>query len=541
MFKKKNKFWFFIPFLISLLVLIPIIIIISSFFLNTSEYKAFLTKTYLFYYVSNSFILLTGVLFLTSLFGIGCAYFTTFYKFPGSSFFSWALIMGFGIPGYIYAYSLNAFFSNYGLGYEILNFFFYNINYNYNEIIPKVFGMKGGIISLSFSLYVYVYLIVKITFNYQSQNMIDSAKSLGFGPLKIFLKVLIPAARPAIIVGLSLVAMEVLSDFGTVSFFGINTFTMAIYDSWMTYDDLATANQFSFCLIVIIFLFFIIENYSRKNSKFHIPSKGYKSINKTKLVGIKAIGITSFCFIIFFCSFIFPVTQMIYWIIKFPKLFVLNEFIEVLFNTLFLVFLSTSILIFCSLVINYGIRKTNNKFLIFFTTLSLSGYAIPGIIMAVTLLTFFSQLSQILESVFNLINIKSIFIGTTFALFLSYFIRFFSLAINGVRSGYEKLNRSMDDSAAMIGFSKFKTFKNIHLYFLKNNLILVGVLIAIDIIKELPMTLILRPYNFETFATKSYYFASQDLIESSAIPSLSLIFITCFCIILSRRFILKGF
>jgi iron(III) transport system permease protein len=110
MFKKKNKFWFFIPFLISLLVLIPIIIIISSFFLNTSEYKAFLTKTYLFYYVSNSFILLTGVLFLTSLFGIGCAYFTTFYKFPGSSFFSWALIMGFGIPGYIYAYSLNAFF-----------------------------------------------------------------------------------------------------------------------------------------------------------------------------------------------------------------------------------------------------------------------------------------------------------------------------------------------------------------------------------------------------------------------------------------------
>lgn len=400
--------------------------------------------------------------------------------------------------------------------------------------------MKGGIISLSFSLFVYIYLIVKITFNYQSQNIIDSAKSLGFGPLKIFLKVLIPAARPAIIVGLSLVAMEVLSDFGTVSFFGINTFTMAIYDSWITYDDLATANQFSFFLIIIIFLFFIIENYSRKNSKFHIPSKGYKSINKTKLVGIKAISITSFCFIIFFCSFIFPVTQMIYWIIKFPKLFVLNEFLELLYNTLFLVLLSSSILIFFSLVINYGIRETNNKLLIFFTTLSSSGYAIPGIIMAVTLLTFFSQLSQILESVFNIINIKTIFIGTTFALFLSYFIRFFSLAINGVRSGYEKLNRSMDDSAAMIGFSKSKTFTNVHLYFLKNNLILVGVLIAIDIIKELPMTLILRPYNFETFATKSYYFASQDLMESSAMPSLSLIVITCFFIILSKRFILKG-
>lgn len=534
-----NKIWFILPFIISLLVFIPIAIIIYSFFLKTSGYATLLSKTYLLNYLIQTLILLISVIFLTSVLGIGSAYFITFYKFPGCNFFSWSLILPFAIPGYIYAYSLNAFFSNYGVGYTLLNFIYSGVNYN--EIIPKINGINGAIISLSFSLFVYVYLIVRISFSYQSQNMIDAAKNLGFGPIRIFTKILLPAARPGIIVGLSLVGMEVLSDFGTVSFFSVNTLTLAIYDSWLIFDDLTTANQFSFYLILFIFVFFFIENYSRSRSKFHTPLKGFKNIEKITLKGNKARFVTLFFFLIFFCSFIFPIMQMIYWIIKFPKFYGVFEFMGIFLNTLYLILISTVILIVFSLIINYGIRLNQNSLLSYLTNICTSGYAIPGVIMSVTLLTFFSYFSELIEKLFYLNNVKNFFIGTTFTLFVAYFIRFFSLAVNGIKSGYEKLNISMDSASAMLGFSKFKTFKKIHLSFLKKNLILISLLIAIDIIKELPMTLILRPYNFETFATKAYYYASQDLVELAGTPSLLLVLITSFLILMLKRFTLKDF
>ena len=539
MFKNLNV-WFFLSLTISLFVLIPIITVFSSFFENTSDYYQILKETFLIEYILNSTILLFFVLLFTFLLGTGTAYLVSFYNFPLSNFFKWALILSFAVPPYIYAYSLTAFFENYGTAYTILKNLFGDNNYNQN--IPKFDGMLGAILSITFSLYAYVYILARASFLYQSQNLIELGKNLGFTKFKSFYKIILPAARPAIVAGLSLVAMETLAEFGAVDFFSINTLTTGIYNSWIAFDDLAFANRLSFFLLLFIFTLFIIENFSRKNAKYHFNNKGgFKQKEKIILLGSKAFLAFIFCFFVFFMSFLFPLGQMLYWTIKFPENFFDLQVFNLLINTLHLVVLSSLVLIIFSLVSNYGNRVSNNKILNIFSTLSISGYAIPGVILAIAFISFIAWFDESIVKSFGLFSIKKIFIGSILGLILVYFIRFYSLAFNGIKSGYEKINISVDESSYLLGYSKRKTFMNIHIPFLRNSLLFIAILISLEIIRELPITLILRPFNFETFATTAYISASEDLLEAAAVPSLFLILIAALFIIITSKYILRDY
>ena len=534
----KFNSWYFSSFLISFVVLIPIITVFTSFFENTSNYYEILKDTFLMEYIFNSFVLLISVLVLTFILGIGTAYLVSFYQFPGSNFYKWALILSFAVPPYIYAYSLTAFFENYGTAFTILKNLFGEANYNRN--IPKFDGLLGAILSISFSLYAYVYILARASFLYQSQNLIDLGKNLGFSNLKSFYKVILPAARPAIVAGLSLVAMETLAEFGAVDFFSINTLTTGIYNSWITFDDLAFANRISFLLLIFIFSLFILENLSRRKAKFHLNSRGgFKQKQKIKLFGKKALLAGIFCFSIFFISFLFPLSQMLYWTIKFPENLLNLQIIELIFNTLYLVLLSSLFLITFSLISNYGNRVSKDKTLNFLSTLSISGYAIPGIILAIAFITFIAWFDNSIIKLLGFNSIKKIFIGSILGLVLVYFVRFYSLAFNGIKSGYEKMNISVDETAYLLGYSKRKTFMNIHIPFLRNSLLFIIILISLEIIRELPITLILRPFNFETFATTAYISASEDLLEAAAVPSLFLILIASLFIIITSKYVLR--
>ncbi len=535
---KKLNIWFFSSLFISLIVLIPILTIFSSFFDETSNYFEIMKNTFLYEYISNSLILLSGVLFLTLIIGVGCAYLVSFYDFIGVKFFKWALILSFAVPAYIYAYSLTAFFENYGTAFTILKNLFGEGNYNSH--IPKFDGMMGAIISISFSLFGYVYVLTRTSFHYQSQNLIELGKNLGFSKEKSFFKIILPSARPAIFAGLSLVAMETLSDFGSVSFFGISTFTTGIYNAWISFDDLTLANRLAFILLIFILGLFILENISRKKAQYHTSSKGgFKLKTVIKLNGYKSFLAFSFCMLVFSISFLFPVLQMLYWTIIYPKHLADLNLIELFSNTIILVILSSCLLIALAFISNYGNRVSKSKFLEVLTTFSISGYAIPGIILAVAFITFISWFDNNIVSQFELNSIKSIFIGSILGLVLVYFVRFYSLASNGIKSGYLKINYSIDEAAYLLGYSKFKTFKNIHIPYLRNSILLIGILLSIEIIKELPITLIMRPFNFETFATKAYIYASQDLLEAAAAPSLFLIVIASFFILITSKYILK--
>ena len=534
----KINIWYAASLLISLVVAAPILTVFSSFFETTGNYSLILKNTFLYDYIYNSLVLLIGVLFLTFIIGVGCAYLVSFYNFPGVNFFKWSLILSFAVPAYIYAYSLTDFFENYGTAFSILKNLFGEGNYNSH--IPKFDGMTGAIISISFSLFGYVYVLTRTSFHYQSQNLIELGKNLGFSKKKSFFKIILPSARPAIVAGLSLVAMETLSDFGSVSFFGISTFTTGIYNAWISFDDLTLANRLSFYLLIFILGLFILENFSRKKAQYHTSSKGgFKSKSVINLSGYKSFLAFSFCMLVFSISFLFPVLQMLYWTIIFPKHLADLDLINLFSNTIILVILSSCLLIALAFISNYGNRVSKSKFLEALTTFSISGYAIPGIILAVAFITFISWFDSSILGQFEMNSIKPIFIGSILGLVLVYFIRFYSLASNGIKSGYLKINYSIDEGAYLLGYSKFKTFKNIHVPYLKNSILLIGILLAIEIIKELPITLIMRPFNFETFATKAYIYASQDLLEAAAAPSLFLIIIASFFILITSKYILK--
>jgi len=530
---KRLNFWYINSFFISIIVALPLITVFFGFFESTSDYFSILKNTFLIKYILNSILLLIGVLFFTFLFGVGAAYCVSFYNFPGVNFFKWALILSFAVPAYIYAYSLTAFFENYGTAFSILTYLFGP--YEYNSFIPKFDGLFGSIISISFSLFGYVYVLSQASFYYQSQNLIDAGKNLGLSSRKTFLKIILPSARPAIVVGLSLVAMETLSDFGTVSFFSISTLTTAIYNAWITFDDLASANQISFILLLFILFLFLLENFFRKKAKYHSPSRGgFVVRRKIKLTGKKSFFATIFCSLLFFCSFLFPVLQMLYWTFKFPKYLQDLNLWNLGYNTLLLVFLSCVLMIFFSFISNYGNRVTKSKFLEVLTTFSISGYAMPGIILAVAFITLVSYLDTLF-----FFSFKMMFIGSLLGLVIVYFVRFFALSSNGIKSAYLKINQSMDESAYLLGYSKFKTFTKVHIPYLKNSVFLISILIAIEIIKELPITLILRPFNFETFATTAYIYASQDLLEAAAAPSLFLVLTASIFILFVSKYILS--
>ena len=534
----KFNFWYLSSLSISLIVAIPILTVFTSFFQDTSNYFEILKQTFFLEYIFNSLNLLIGVLFLTFVLGVGSAYIVSFYQFPGANFFKWALILSFAVPPYIYAYSLFAFFENYGTAFTILKFLFGDGDYN--KHIPKFSGMFGLILSISFSLYTYVYILARSSFLYQSQNLIELGKNLGFSKYKSFFSIILPAARPAIVAGLSLVAMETLAEFGAVDFFSVNTLTTGIYNAWITFDDLAFANRISFFLLLFIFILFLTENLSRKKAKYHLDTKGgFKKKEKIKLHGGKSFFAFSFCFILFFLSFLFPLSQMLYWTIKFPENLIDFQVIDLLLNTLYLVSLSSLVLVFFALLSNYGNRVSNKKILNVLSTLSISGYAIPGVILAIAFISFIAWFDENMIKALGFLSIKKVFIGSVLGLVMVYFVRFYSLAFNGIKSGYEKMNIAVDESAYLLGYSKSKTFFNIHIPYLRNSLLFVIILISLEIIRELPVTLILRPFNFETFATTAYISASEDLLEAAAVPSLCLIIIASFFILLTSKYILR--
>jgi iron(III) transport system permease protein len=230
---------------------------------------------------------------------------------------------------------------------------------------------------------------------------------------------------------------------------------------------------------------------------------------------------------------------MLYWTIKFPENLFDIDVISLTLNTIYLVILSSLVLILFSLISNYGNRVSRNKVLNFLSTISISGYAIPGVILAVAFITFIAWFDDNIVKTLGFFSIKKIFIGSVLGLVLVYFVRFYSLAFNGIKSGYEKINISVDESSYLLGYSKKKTFMNIHVPFLRNSLLFVAILISLEIIRELPITLILRPFNFETFATTAYISASEDLLEAAAVPSLFLILIATLFIMLTSKYILR--
>ena len=490
----------------------------SSLLGSYSENWSHLLEFVLIDYVSSSFFLVTGVSLLVFTLGTVTAWTVTNYDFIGKKTFEWALILPLSIPPYILAYTFTGLFDHYG---DANNLFRLLLNLeNSSVFFPNVRNIYGAIVVFSFTLYPYVYLVSRSAFMNQSRSMKESARILGLNQYQVFYKLALPLIRPAAIGGLMLVIMETLSDFGAVDHFAIQTFTTGIFRTWYGLYDIQTAMQLASLLLITVGVFYMIEKNSRGEGIYTSKNSTYSPNEQELLKGYKAFIAFMICFIPIFIGFILPIIELLVWAYEVNLEFFSEKFINNSLNTLSLSLITGLVCACLALLINFSIRFQPNTLVQKFSSLLSIGYAVPGLILAVGMV----QLLVYLDA--NLfLSFKFVLTGSLFGLLLAYVIKTYALANSSIESGYERLSLALDDSSKILGSTGWHMLRKIHVPLLKTSILTSILLVMSDVVKELPATLILRPFNFETLAVSTYIYASEERMLQAAAPAIAIVLI----------------
>ena len=527
-----NLFWRLIPLLFLTIFLLPIIFVLLSLFGNFNENWDHLINYVLPTYVLNSIILVLGVSAISLVLGVGTAWLVTNYKFFCQSWLEWAIILPLAIPPYILAYTFTGLFDSYGSANLIIKSIF-SLS-NDNVFFPNVRNLYGAITVFAFTLYPYIYLTTRMAFLNQSRSLMEAGKILGLDNKSLFRRLAVPLVRPAIVAGLALVIMETLSDFGAVEHFAIQTFTTGIFRTWFGLYDLNTALQLSSILLIFVAFFIVIERRERTKMSYSYAASTFKKTKQVQLKGINNFFAFSFCFFPLFIGFILPVIELTNWAIFFPSENLFSKkLLQSFFNTIWLGMFAGIICTVFAMVISF-LKRFDKGRLLRSASLSLSlGYALPGLVLAVGIIQFFS----FLDNVFLVNFLEISLVGSIVGLILAYVIKAYALANNAVESGFERINTKVDDVALSLKKSKFEIFFRIHTPLMKTSIITSLLLVISEIIKELPATLILRPFNFDTLAVTTYIYAAEERMYEAASPALMIVLIGLIPILFLSRII----
>lgn len=523
----ENKRWIIGSLLIAFLLLLPIAILFIKLFSEPGKNFSYLWNTVLIDYTFNTFYLILITSLFTLLFGLFPAWIISNYRFIGRNFYDLVLFLPLAIPSYIMGFTYIDILSFTGPVQSFLrnNFpwlaSYFNIDYMQIETLGVLLGL---------ALYPYVYAAARVAFSLLGSNYIDLSKSLGLSTIKSFYKIILPLSRPAIFSGLFLVFMEVLNEYGAVKYFGINTYTTGIFKAWFSLGDIGTAIQLACLLLLVVFFFFVLEKISSSKTKFFYETNALVQrllyVSKDKLLLFHLV--CSIPFILgFFIPFIFIVNNVFqtYSSIDFVRLFTLS------FNTIFVSSLSSFIIIIVALFFLFIEKISKTKINTIISHLISLGYAIPGAVIGLGLIMLFSN---IIDSFFSVS-----LIGSFYVLIYAYVIRFLAVGKSPIKSSLEKHPESYDDTGKNLGLGPFKLLQKIHLPINKFALISAFILTFIDIMKELPITLILRPFNFDTLATQTYEFAIEEMLPLSSSYSLSIIIIGSILLLFLKNVINK--
>ena len=512
------SFWRILPFAVLIIFTAPILIVLSSLLGSYSENWFHLYEFVLLDYVSSSLFLIGGVSLLVLLIGTITAWTVTTYNFVGKRIFEWALILPLSIPPYILAYTFTGLFDPFG---DLNNLFRALFNLEDTTIVfPNVRNIYGGIIVFAFTLYPYVYLVSRSAFINQSKSMKEAARMLGLNQVQVFYQLALPLIRPAAIGGMMLVVMETLSDFGAVDHFAIQTFTTGIFRTWYGLYDLQTAMQLASLLLLTIGVFYIIERNSRGKEIYTSANSTFSPSREEDLTGLKSLIAFLICFIPIFVGFILPITELLIWAYEVNLDFFDKKFLRISFNTFSLAIASGFICAVLALIINFSIRYKPSDLIKKLSGLLSLGYAVPGLILAIGIVQLLIYLDNHILS-----NLDIVITGSIFGLVLSYLIKTYALANSSIEAGYERVSRSIDDSARMLGSVSWGMLINVHLPLMKTAFLTSVLLVMSDVVKELPATLILRPFNFETLAVSTYIYASEERMLQAASPAIAIVLV----------------
>lgn len=510
---------------IALLVALPVVAVVVLAFTPGDDIWQHLLSTVLGPYILTTLQLMIGVGLGTFIIGVGSAWLVTMHRFPGKQVFEWALLLPMAMPAYVVAYVYTDLLEYAGPVQGMLrDVFGWTTMREY--WFPEIRSLGGAIGMMTLVLYPYVYLLSRAAFLEQSVCVLEASRVLGRSHWQSFHSVALPLARPAIVIGLSLVLMETLNDFGTVDFFAVYTFTLGIFDVWMNMSNMAGAAQLASLLMMFVVALVLAERYARRKQRYHHTTTTYKALPGYRISGAKGWLAMAACALPVLLGFVLPSSVLgVYAVTHFDQA-VNADVMAYAGNSMLLSGTAAILAVVVAIFMAYGVRLKGGETLKTLTRVASLGYAVPGSVLAVgviaVLATFDNSVDAFMRQTFG-VSTGLLFSGTVIAVIFGYLVRFLALSFGTVEASLGKITPSMDGASRTLGQGAFATLKRVHLPLMKTSILTAGLLVFVDGMKELPMTIILRPFNFQTLATYVHQYASDEQLGEASLAALTIV------------------
>lgn len=527
--------------LLAALLALPVLVVLANVFVPSGGTWSHLAATVLPDYITNSLALMLGVAYGVITIGVTAAWLTTMCRFPGRRFLEWALLLPMAVPAYVMAYAYTDFLQFAGpvqsllrelTGWRAGDYWF-----------PDIRSLWGAIAMMSFVLYPYVYLLARAAFLEQSDSMLEVARVLGYSAWRTFLHVALPLARPAIAAGTALALMETLADFGTVAYFAVPTFTTGIYRAWFSLGDHVAAAQLSATLLGFVFVVLLIERFSRGRAGFHNTAHGRRLHYPYRLRGLKAAIAFIACALPLVAGFFLPFGIFLHMAITSGDAQFGPRYAELAFNTVSLAAITAGLAVVLALLVSYAARSTQSRLVRGANRIAGLGYAVPGAVIAVGVLIPVTRLDHALSEIIESMTGQSVGLlltGGIAALVYAYLVRFFAVSLQTIEAGLTKITPSMDCAARSLGLGPGSTLVRVHAPLLWRSTLIAGLLVFVDVMKELPATFVMRPFNFDTLAVQAFNLASDERLTEASTAALTIVLVGLLPIVTLSRMMLRG-
>ncbi len=526
--------WGLAAFLIASVVIVPLGVVLSSVFSVHDDVWSHLIETTLAGILINTFWLTLGVAIGTSVLGVSLAWLTAATDFPGRRFFDWALMLPMAIPSYVTAFVAIGLLDFSGPLQTMLRLWLGKDGFWFPEI-----RSRGGVISvMTLTLYPYVYLLARNAFLTQGRRALEAAQSLGASRLSGFFRVALPMARPWVVGGVMLALMETLSDFGAVSIFNYDTFATAIYQAWFGFFSVSAASQLASFLVLLVFILLLLEQKLTARTRYTSTSLTTRQGDRIQLKGPTRWFAVIVAFSVFFIAFIVPVTQLLIWCVSIAGEDFDARYFVYLVHSLSLGGGAALMTVAAVLILVYSQRLRPTRMIRVFVRISTLGYALPGSVLAVGIFIPFAWLDH---QTMTYLDLPFMLKGTVAAMLLAYLVRFLAVAYHPVQSVIKRISQHIDESAQNLGCSGIEMLRRVHLPMMRSGVLTALVLVFVDVMKEMPITLMMRPFGWDTLAIRIYEMTSEGEWERAALPAIAIVLAGLIPVFLLTRDRERGF
>lgn len=530
--------WYSVAWGSALLVMLPVLAVLWLALFPTENIWPHLVDTILPVYIRSTLLLLAGVGSLSVVIGVSTAWLVTMCHFPGRRLFEWALLLPFAMPAYVIAYLYTDLLEYAGpIQSTLRELFGWQTARDY--WFPDIRSLGGAIAMLTLVLYPYVYLLARASFLEQSMSIRDASRIFGCTPLQSFLRISLPIARPSIAVGLALVSMETLNDFGTVDYFAVKSLSAGIYDAWLNMGNLGAAAQIASLMMLFVVLLISLERIARARQRQFSGSDRFRSIERFRLSPARQLMATLACALPVVLGFAIPFIVLGSYALRRLEQFAEPGFIANAVHSFTLSALAAALTVVIAVVLAYSKRLyPQQRSLTVAARFSSLGYALPGAVLAIgviiPLAAFDNSVDAFMQHHFGF-GTGLLLSGTPFAIVFAYSVRFLAVSTGSVESSLAKVTPSMDMASRSLGLNPLQTLRRVHLPLIRGGLLTAVLVVFVDSMKELPATLILRPFNYNTLATYVYQYASDEMLETSALSAMLIVLVGIVPVILLSR------